>query len=226
MEKFRNLFGGAVGNGPEAQKGQILSRGHLRQGDGFQVQDRPRQTGQGPSLTSLVDDAAGGDQTADDRGESRLLQRAAEERQGSGRSRLRACLKFPGVGVIVPEALSQDQVPGSQPRGQGAPEPDGDHKFRAETAHQGLPGPAGRGLAHPGQGRQRRPCLPFPGRQPQIPASLRSYPAQKRPHFPGQCSHNEDPAGAGGVYGAPARRRRGHQGLGIGRWSGLAGSGA
>jgi hypothetical protein len=43
MEEFRDLFCGRVGNGPEAQKGQILSRGHLRQGGGFQVQNRPRQ---------------------------------------------------------------------------------------------------------------------------------------------------------------------------------------
>ena len=84
MEKFRDLLCGRVGNGPEAQKGQTLSRGHLRQGAGFQVQNRPRQTGQRFSLTSLVDDAAGGDQTAGDRGEPRLLQGAAEARQGPG----------------------------------------------------------------------------------------------------------------------------------------------
>ena len=73
MEKSRDLFPRRVGNGPEAQKGQILSRGHLRQGAGFQVQNRPRQTGQGFSLTSLVNDAAGGDQAAGDRSEPRLL---------------------------------------------------------------------------------------------------------------------------------------------------------
>ena len=80
MEKLRDLFGGAVGNGPEAQKGQVLRRGQLRQDAGFQVQNRSRQTGQGFSLTSLVHDAAGGDQTAGDRGEPRLLQGGAEER--------------------------------------------------------------------------------------------------------------------------------------------------
>jgi len=225
MEEFRNFFPNRVGNSPEAQKGQTPSRGQLRQDGGLQVQNRPRQTGQGLSLTSLVDDAAGGNQTAGDRGEPRLLQSAAEERQRAGRSRLGARLKFQGVGVIVPEALSEDQIPGRQPRGQGAPEPGGDQEFGADAAHQGLPGPAGRGLAHPGQGHQRRSRLPFPGRQPEIPARLRPDPAQKRPHFPGQCSHDEDPAGEGFAYGAPARRLRGHQGLGIGRWSGLAGSG-
>ena len=226
MEKLRDLFCGAVGNGPEAQKGQVLSRGQLRQGAGFQVQNRPRQTGQRFSLTSLVDDAAGGDQTAGDRGEPRLLQGATEARQGPGRSRLRARLEFPGVGAIMPEGLSQDQIPGSQPRGQGAPEPDGDQELGAAAAHQGLPGPAGRGRAHPGQGHHRTSRLPVPGRQPQIPASPGFDPAQKRPHFQGKCSHDEDPAGAGGACGAPARRCRRHQGLGIGRWSGLGGSGA
>jgi hypothetical protein len=225
MEKFRNLFSGAVGNGPETQKGQTLSRSHLGQGAGFQVQNRPRQTGQGFSLTSLVDDSAGADQTAGDRGEPRFLQGAPEQWQGAGRRRRRARLEFPGVGVIVPEGLSQDQIPGRQPRGQGAPEPQGDQEFGAAAGHQILPGPAGRGLAHPGQSHHRGSRLPFPGRQPQIPASLRLHPAQKRPHFPGQCSHYQDPAGEGGAYGAPARRRREHQGLGIGRWSGLADSG-
>jgi len=71
-EKFRNFFSGRVGNGPEAQKGQILSDGHLRQGAGFQVQHRVWQAGQGSSLTPLMDDAGGGDQTAGDRGEPRL----------------------------------------------------------------------------------------------------------------------------------------------------------
>jgi hypothetical protein len=191
-EKLRDLFAGAVGNGPEAQKGQGLSRGQLRQDAGFQVQNRPRQTGQRFSLTSLVDDAAGGDQTAGHRGEPRLVQGAAETRQGPGRSRVRACLEFTGVGVITPEGLSQDQVPGSQPRGQGAPEPDGDHELGAAAAQQGLPGPAGGGGAHPGQGQHRTSRLPFPGRQPQIPARPGSDAAQKRPHFQGQCSHDED----------------------------------
>ena len=80
LEKSRDLFCGRVGNGPEAQKGQPPSRGHLRQGTGFQVQNRLRQTGQGFSLTSFVDDATGSDQTAGDRGEPRLLQGATEER--------------------------------------------------------------------------------------------------------------------------------------------------
>ena len=79
LEKFRDLVCGHVGNGPEAQKGQTLSRGHCRQGAGFQVQNRPRQTGQRPSLTFLVNDAAGGDHTAGDRGEPRLLEGSAEE---------------------------------------------------------------------------------------------------------------------------------------------------
>ena len=226
MEKFRNLFGGAVGNGPETQKGQVLSRGQLRQGAGFQVQNRPHQTGQRFSLTSLVDDAAGGDQAAGDRGEPRLLQGVTEEQQGPGSSRLRACLEFPGVGAIMPEGLSQDQVPGSQPRSQGAPEPDGDQEIGTAARHQNLSGPAGRGRAHPGQGHHRTSCLPVPGRQPQIPASPGLDPAQKRPHFPGKCSHDKDQASGGGAYGAPARRCRRHQGLGIGRWSGLGGSGA
>lgn len=73
MEEPRDLFCGRVGNGPEAQKGQALSRSHLRQGASFQVQNRPRQTGQRFSLTSLVDDAAGGNQTAGDGGEPRLF---------------------------------------------------------------------------------------------------------------------------------------------------------
>ena len=151
-----------------------------------------RQTGQRFSLTSLVDDAAGGDQTAGDRGEPRLLQGLTEARQGPGRSRLRARLEFPGVGVIMPEGFPQDQIPGSQPRGQGAPEPDGDQELGAEATHQGLPGPAGRGRAHPGQGYHRTSRLPVPGRQPQIPASPGFDPAQKRPHFQGQCSHDEN----------------------------------
>ena len=192
MEKLRDLFGGAVGNGSEAQKGQVLGRGQLRQGEGFQVQNRPGQTGQEFSLTSLVDDAAGGDQTAGDRGKARLVQGGTEARQGLGRSRLRACLEFPGIGAIMPEGLAQDQVPGSQLRGQGAPEPDGDQDLGAPAAHQGLPGPAGRGRAHPGQGHHRASRLPFPGRQPQIPASPGLDPAQKRPHFQGQCSHDDD----------------------------------
>ena len=225
-EKSRDLFGGRVGNGPEAQKGQTPSRGHLRHGTGFQVQNRLRQTGQGFSLTSLMDDAAGGDQTAGDRGEPRLLQGATEERQGPGRSRMRARLEFPGVGIIAPEGLPQDQVPGRQLRGQGAPEPQGDQELGAAAAQEGLPGPAGRDLAHPGQGHHCRARLPFPGRQPQTPANLPLYLAQKRPHFQGQCSQYEDSAGPGGAYGAPAPRRRGHQGLIIGRWSGLGGSGA
>jgi hypothetical protein len=171
MEKLRNLLCGAVGNGPEAQKGQALRRGQLRQGEGFQVQNRPRQTGQRFSLASLVDDAAGGDQTAGGRGEPRLLQGGTEARQGPGWRRLRAGLEFPGVGAIMPEGLSQDQIPGSQPRGQGAPEPGGDQNLGPAAAHQGLPGPAGRGGAHPGQGHHRASRPPFPGRQPQIPAS-------------------------------------------------------
>ena len=226
MEKLRNLLGGAVGNGPEAQEGQVPSRGQLRQDAGFQVQNRPRQPGQRFSLTSLVDDAAGGDYAAGDRGEPRLLQGAAEERQGPGRRRLRAGLEFPGAGAVMPEGLSQDQIPGSQPRGQGAPEPDGDQKLGAAAVQQDLPGPAGRGRAHPGQGHHRASRLPVPGRQPQIPASPGLDPAQKRPHFQGQCSHDENPAGGGGAGGAPARRCRVHQGFGIGRWSGLGGSGA
>jgi len=202
MQKLRNLFGGAVGNGPEAQKGQVLSRGQLRQDAGFQVQNRMRQTGQRFSLTSLVDDAAGGDQTAGDRGEPRLLQDRTEARQRPGRRRLRAGLKFPGVGAIMPEGLSQDQVSGSQTRGQGAPEPGGDQESGAEAAHQALPGPAGRGGPHPGQGQHRTCRLPFPGRQPQVPAGPGFDAAQKRPHFQGQCGQDEGAAGAGG---APAR---------------------
>ena len=226
VEKLRNLFGGAVGNGPEAQKSQALSRGQLRQGEGFQVQNRLGQTGQRFSLTSLVNDAAGGDQTAGDRGKPRLLQSGTEARQGPGRSRLRTRLEFPGVGAIMPEGLSQDQIPGRQPRGQGAPEPDGDQELGAAAPHQGLPGTAGRSRSHPGQGHHRTSRLPVPGRQPQIPASLSFDLAQKRPHFQGKCSHDENPAGKGGAGGVPARRCRRHQGLGIGRWSGLGGSGA
>ena len=135
MEKLRNLLAGAVGNGPEAQKGQAPSRGQLRQDAGFQVQNRPRQPGQGASLTSLVDDAAGGDQAAGDRGEPRLPEGLAEARQGPGSRRLWTRLEFPGVGVIVPEGLPQDQIPGSQPRGQGAPEPGGDQEFGTAARH-------------------------------------------------------------------------------------------
>lgn len=135
MEKLRNLLAGAVGNGPEAQKGQTLSRGQLRQNSGFQVQNRPHQPGQGTTLTSLVHDAAGGDQAAGDRIQFRLLEGLAETRQGPGSRRLRAGLEFPGVGVILPEGLSQDQVPGRHPRGQGAPEPYGDQKFGAPASH-------------------------------------------------------------------------------------------
>ena len=227
MEKLRDLFCGCVGNGPEAQKGQVLSRGHFRQGAGFQVQNRLRQTGQRFSLTSLVDDAAGGDQTAGDCGEPRVLEGATEERQGPRSSRLRTRLEFPGVGAIMPEGLSQDQIPGSQPRGQGAREPDGDQKLGAAAAHQGLPGPAGCGRAHPGQGHHRASRLPVPGRQPQIPANPGFDLAQKRPHFQGQCSHYEDPAGEGLAVWRPGPHDVGrHQGLGIGRWSGLPGSGA
>jgi len=80
MEKSRDLVCGRVGNGPEAQKGQTPSRGHFCQGAGFQVQNRPRQTGQGLSLTFLVNDAAGGDHTAGDGGEPRLVEGGAEER--------------------------------------------------------------------------------------------------------------------------------------------------
>jgi hypothetical protein len=64
MEKFRDLFPGHVGNGPEAQKGQTMGGGHLRQGAGFQVQNRPGQAGREFSLPPFMDDAAGGDQTA------------------------------------------------------------------------------------------------------------------------------------------------------------------
>jgi hypothetical protein len=192
MEELRNLFAGAVGNGPEAQKGQVLRGGQLRQDAGFQVQNRPRQTRQRCSLTSLVDDAAGADQAAGGRNEPRLVQGVTETRQGPGRRRLRARLEFPGVGTIVPERLPQNQIPGRQPRGQGAPETDGDQEFGAAAAHQGLPGPAGRGGAHPGQGHHRTSRRPFPGRQPQIPASPGFDAAQKRPHFQGKCSHDED----------------------------------
>jgi hypothetical protein len=192
MEKLRNLLRRAVGNGPEAQKGQALSRGQLRQGAGFQVQNRPRQTGQRFSLTSLVDDAAGGDQAAGDRGEPCLVQGGTEARQGPGGSRLRARLEFPGIGAILPEGLSQDQIPGRHPRSQGAPEPDGDQKLGAAARHQGLPGPSGRRGAHAGQGHHRTSRLPVPGRQPQIPASPGIDPAQKRPHFQGKCSHDEN----------------------------------
>jgi hypothetical protein len=226
MEKFRDFLSSRVGNGPEAQKSQSPSRGQLRQHAGFQVQNRLGQTGQGLSLTSLVNNAAGGDYTGGDRGEPCLPQGPAEARQGPGRGRLRARLEFTGVGVIAPEGLPQDQGPGGQPRGQGPPEPQGDQEFDAAAAQKGLPGPAGRSLAHPGQGHHCRARLPFPGRQPQVPASLPLDPAQKRPHFQGQCSHYKDAAGPGGAYGPPASKRRGHQGLGIGRWSGLAGSGA
>lgn len=80
MEKFRDLFPGHVGNGPEAQKGQTMSRGHLRQGAGFQVQNRLGQAGREFSLTTFMDDAGGGDQTAGDRGEPRLREGALQER--------------------------------------------------------------------------------------------------------------------------------------------------
>jgi hypothetical protein len=74
-------------------------------------------------LTCFKDDAAGGDQGAGGAGEPCLRQGAAEEGQRPGESWLRDRLEFPGVGVIAPEGLSQDQVPGGQPRDQGAPEP-------------------------------------------------------------------------------------------------------
>jgi hypothetical protein len=99
-----------------------MSRGHLRQGTGFQVQNRLGQAGREFSLTSFMDDAGGGDQTAGDRGEPRLLEGARQEREGPGGRRMGARLEFPGVGVIVPEGFSQDQIPGRQPRGQGAAE--------------------------------------------------------------------------------------------------------
>jgi hypothetical protein len=96
---------------------------HNRQGGGFQVQNRLRQAGQGVSLTSFMDDAGGADQTTTKGIEPRLLEGATQERQGPGRPRMGAGLEFPGVGVIAPEALSQNQVPHCQPRGQGAGEP-------------------------------------------------------------------------------------------------------
>ncbi|MGA9756130.1 MAG: hypothetical protein WBV23_13420, partial [Desulfobaccales bacterium] len=68
MEKSRDLFPGHVGHGPEAQKSQPLSRGHLRQGRGFQVQNRLGQPGQWYSLTLFMDNAGGGDQAPGDRG--------------------------------------------------------------------------------------------------------------------------------------------------------------
>jgi hypothetical protein len=72
LEKCRDLFPGHVSNGPEAQEGQTVSRGHLRQGAGFQIQNRPGQAGQEFSMTSFMEDAGGGDQTAGNRGEPRL----------------------------------------------------------------------------------------------------------------------------------------------------------
>ncbi len=222
MEKSRDLFPGHVGHGPEAQKSQPLSRGHLRQGRGFQVQNRLGQPGQWYSLTLFMDNAGGGDQAPGDRGKPPFSEGPHQERQGPGGSRMRAWVELTGVGIIVPEALAQDQISGRQPRGQGAAEPQGDQEVGTAAVHQDLPGPAGRRRAHPGQGRHSRPRLKLPGRQPQVPTGPGLDPAQKRPHFQGECSHNEDPAGPGGV---PAHRRRGHQGLGNGRWSRLGGSG-
>jgi hypothetical protein len=172
-----------------------------------------------------MEDAGGGDQTAGDRGEPRLCEGALQERQGPGGRRIGARLEFPGVGVIVPEGFSQDQIPGRQPRGQGAAESQGNQQVRPAAIHQALPGPTGRRRSHPGQGHHPRPRLKFPGRQPQVPAGPRPDPTQKRPHFAGQCSHDENPAGPGAGPGVPARSRQGHQGLGNGRRSWLDESG-
>ncbi len=150
MEKSRDLFPRHVGHGPEAQKGQTPSRGHLRQGGGFQVQNRLGQPGQWSSLTLFMDDAGGGDQAAGDRGKPRLFEGPHQERQGPGGSRMRTWVEFPGIGIIVPEALAQDQIPGRQSRGQGAAEPQGDQEVGTAAAHQHFPGPAGRRRAHPG----------------------------------------------------------------------------
>lgn len=162
-----------------------MSGRHRRHGGGFQVQNRLRQASQGVSLTSFMDDAGGADQTAADGVEPRLLEGATQERQGAGRGRMGAGLEFPGVGVIAPEALSQDQIPDCQPRGQGTGEPKRDQEPGPAVAYQGFPGPARRRLAHPGQGHNPRPRLPFPGRHSQVPAGSRLYLAQKRPHFQG-----------------------------------------
>jgi hypothetical protein len=197
-EKFRDLLPGRVGNGPEAQKGHPPGCSQLRQGTGLQVQNRLGQPGQKLSLTSLVNDAAGGDHTGGDRGEPRLVQSTPEAKQCPGGSRRRDRPELPGVWGIAPESLPQDQVTGGQPRGQGPPEPQGDQELGAAAAHEGLPGPAGRSLAHPGQGHHGRARPPFPGWHPQVPANLPLYPAQKRPHLLGKRSHYEDSPGPGG----------------------------
>jgi len=150
MEKGRDFFPGQVGDGPEAQEGEPLSRGHLRQGVGLQVQDRPGQAGREFSLTSFLDDAGGGDQTAGDCGKPRLREGALQERQGPGGRGMGTRPKFLGVGVKVPEGLSQDQIPGGQLRGQGAAESQGNQQLRPAAFHQVLSGPAGRGRPHPG----------------------------------------------------------------------------
>jgi hypothetical protein len=177
MEKCRDLFPGLVGNGPEAQKGQTVSRGHLRQGAGFQVQNRLGQAGRQFPLASFMEDAAGGDQTAGDRREPRLPEGAFQEGQGPGERRIGAGLEFPGVGIIAPEGFSQDQIPGRQPRGQGAAESQRNQQVRSAALHQALPGPAGRRRPHPGQGHHPRARLQFPGRQSQVPAGPGSDPA-------------------------------------------------
>lgn len=123
MEKLRDFLPGRVSYGPEAQKGQTMGGRHHRQGGGFQVQNRLRQAGQGVTLTSFMDDAGGADQTTADGIEPRLLEGATQERQGPGRPRMGAGLEFPGIGVIAPEALPQNQVSHSQPRSQGAGKP-------------------------------------------------------------------------------------------------------
>jgi hypothetical protein len=122
-EKLRDFLPGRISYGPEAQKGQALGGRHYRQGAGFQVQNRLRQAGQGVCLTSFMDDEGGADQVTAEGIEPRLLEGATQERQGPGRPRMGAGLKFPGVGVVAPEAFSQNQVPHCQPRGQGASEP-------------------------------------------------------------------------------------------------------
>jgi hypothetical protein len=150
MEKSRNLFPCHVGHGPEAQKGQPLSRGHLGQSGGFQVQNRLGQPGQRSSLTFFMDNAAGGDQAAGDGGKPGFSEDSHQERQGPGGSRMRAWVELPGVWIIVPEALTQDQIPGRQSRDQGAAEPQGDQEVRTTAAHQDFPGLAGRRRTHPG----------------------------------------------------------------------------
>jgi hypothetical protein len=204
MQKGRDLLPGGIGDGPEAQKSQTPGGGHLRQGRGFQVQNRMGQSGQGLSLSTFMDDAAGGDQTAGVDGKPRRRQNGPEVRQGQRGGRGRDRLQGPGVGVIVPEALSQDQIAGRQSRGQAAPEPQRNEELRPAAVHQGLAGAAAGVGPHPGQGHHPWSRLPDPGRQPQVPASLGPHLTQKRPHFLGQCGQKENPAGSGGARRAPA----------------------